>query len=740
MTVSKVTALFALVLALAASADAREAHERPRIGLALSGGGTKAGAHIGVLRVLEANRVPIDFIAGTSAGAIIGGLYAAGLSPDEIETAVAGIDWNDMLQDAPPRRDLPFRRKRDDLDYLVDYRPGFSDGELKLPMGFVHGQKVTNFFRRHLERVAVTRDFDELPIPLRVVATDLETGEPIIIGEGDLALAIRASMAIPVFFSPVVIDGRRLIDGGPSNNLPIDVVRDMGADIVIAVDITAPLLVGDQLDSVLSIADQMTNMLTQRTVREHIATLSASDILIRPNLEGLTGMDFERTLDAVGPGEAAADDLRPSLAPWSLDDERYRAYRAALDIPETTTEHVIQFIEVRNQSSISTETIRNHLGFAIGDPIDRNRIERGIAYVYGLDLFERIDYRIVHRGPDVGILIDIVPKPWGPSYLQFGLRLSEDFSSGSDFNVGIAYLRTEANSLGGEWRAQVDLGERQGLSVNWFQPISRRSRYFVEAEGFVQRRFFRLYDEASALADLRVSGWGIGASAGKEIGASGEFRLGWNHFNGETDTTVGEIDILDDRVDLGEWFTTLLYDRLDDINFPRSGISASVGAFWSRGSAGADTNFEQVTGSLLAARSWGDYSLVSSVEGGTTLDDDAPLQSQFLLGGLGRLSGHPANRFIGQHYALANVTAYRRLRPSLWLPTYAGISLELGNVWNDRDDISANSALVAGAVYAGADTLLGPLYLAWGLAEGGEDTVYLYLGNPFVRQGARPLD
>lgn len=740
MTHPKFIALFGLLLALSSPVVAAEPRERPKIGLALSGGGTKAGAHIGVLRVLEENRIPIDYVAGTSAGAIIGGLYAAGLSPDEIEAAVAGINWEDILDDAPPRRDLPFRRKRDDLNYLVKYRPGYADGELKLPMGLIEGQKVTNFFRRYLKASDETADFDALPIPLRVIATNLETGEAVVIGSGDLALAIRASMAIPVLFSPVIIDGQRLIDGGPANNLPIDVVRQMGADVVIAVDITAPLLKGDELDSILAVADQMTNVLTQRTVRERVATLRENDVLIRPVFDGIGGLDFDKTLDSIAPGEAAARKALPALANSTMHDDAYRAYQAAHMEPSSTTGETIKFIEIRNGSSISTETIRYGLGLEIGDAVDRDRIERGVANVYALDLFERIDYRIVQRDSEFGLLIDVLPKRWGPSYLQFGLQLSENLSTGSDFNIGAAYLQTEMNDLGGEWRAQLDLGERQGLSLNWFQPLSHRVRHFFEAQAAIQRRNFRIFDESRALADLRVSGWGGRLAAGTEIGVAGEFRVGWNRFSGDADIIVGELDIPDDRVEVGEYFTTLLYDRLDDTNFPQHGLNASLGAFWSRDAAGANNDFEQIAGGVLSAGTWGDYSILSNLEFGTTLDNDAPIQSQFLLGGLGRLSGYPVNRFFGQHYALGSVTAYKRLNRSLLLPVYAGASFEFGNVWDDRDAIDANDLRFAGALYAGADSPLGPIYLAWGLAEAGENAIYLYLGNPFNRQGIRAFD
>lgn len=729
-----------LTLLLVTTAYAQDSVDRPKIGLALSGGGTKAGAHIGVLRVLEENRVAIDYIAGTSAGAIIGSLYAAGLSPDEIEAAVAGIDWDDMLEDSPPRGDLPFRRKRDSFNYLVKYRPGYNDGAVTLPMGLIHGQKVTQFFRRYFQDNADTRDFDALPIPLRVVATDLVSGQAVVIDSGDLALAVRASMSIPVFFTPVEIGGRRLIDGGPANNLPIDVVRQMGADIVIAVDITAPLLVDEELDSILSVADQMTNILTQRTVQERVATLSADDILIRPDLEDIGGLDFARTLDPIEPGEQATRAVQSALSRIALDDEAYRRHVAARTLSSQPVQQTVRSIKINNRSSISTELIRNRLALNVGDALATEKIELGIANVYGLDLFERIDYQIETGETGADVIIDVLPNSWGPSYLQFGLELSEDFSQGSDFNLGIAYLRTAINSLGGEWRAQLDLGERQGASFNWYQPLSQRSRYFVEVETMIGRRNFRFFEQDTAVADLRVEGWGGALSAGTEIGQSSEIRAGWNRFTGDADVTVGALDVPDDSVEIGEYFVTLRYDRLDNPNFPRRGVAAAIGGFWSREAAGSNSNFEQIAGSFFAGTSWGDNSILASIEGGTTLNDDAPLESQFLLGGLGRLSGFPANRFVGQHYGIASLTTFRRLNRNLWMPVYAGLSLEAGNVWDTSDQISSGDLRFAGSLYAGADTPLGPLYLAWGLAEGGNNTLYLHLGNPFVSEGARPLD
>ncbi len=717
------------------------ADDRPTIGLALSGGGSKAGAHIGVLRVLEAQRIPIDYIAGTSAGAIVGGLYAAGLSPDEIEAAIAEIDWNDIVRDAPPRVDLPFRRKRDDQNYLVKARPGFNNARITLPMGLVQGQKITHFFRRHLGRHSGAVGFEALTIPLKVVTTDLETGDAVILDSGDLALAIRASMSIPVAFAPVSIGGRRLIDGGAANNLPVDVVREMGADIVIAVDITAPLLSSNELDSVLSVTDQLTNFLTRRNVREQLAKLSDKDILIQPTLNEFGALAFDKTLLAIEPGERAANAVTSRLTPLAVNSSDYAHYQNLRSAPATAARRLIDFIEITNRSTISTAAIRQRLNLPIGEPVNRRRIERGIANVYGMDVFERIDYRLVERNNKTGIVVEAVPKPWGPNYLQFGLRLAEDFSTGSDFDLGVAYLQTAVNERGGEWRAQLDVGERQGLSFDWHQPMSHESGLFWEAQLQLLRRNFRIFDDDGPASDLRVSGWGGNFSLGRELGTFAELRVGWNRFTGDLDVNIGQLDAADaDALESGELFASAVYDRLDNANFPRSGAAGGLVALWSTPSAGASDRFEQLFANYLVAGSRGDDTLFVNLEAGTTRDNDAPPQSQFLLGGLGRLSGFPDNRFIGQHYALANLTAYRRLGDNRWFPLYAGFSLEAGNVWDDRSDASLDSLTFAGALYGGADTPIGPVYLAWGLAEGRNSTTYLYLGNPFNSRQARPLN
>ena len=248
---------FALISCLALSFDAlaqepeptvvTSAERRPTIGLVLSGGGARGGAHLGVLRALEELNVPVDVIAGTSIGAIIGGLYASGMSVDEIEHVIETIDWDAAFLGDTPRELMSFRRKRDDDLFLVEQKPGLNDGQLTLPLGIVQGQVIDLILIEQTLPVAHIRDFDELPIPFRAVSTDITTGEAVVLGSGNLAEAIRASMSVPAVLAPIDIDGRLLVDGGIAMNLPIEVARQMGAEVIIAVDISAPLFRREQL-------------------------------------------------------------------------------------------------------------------------------------------------------------------------------------------------------------------------------------------------------------------------------------------------------------------------------------------------------------------------------------------------------------------------------------------------------------------------------------------------------------
>ena len=286
---------------LPASAD------QPTIGLVLSGGGARGAAHIGVLKYLEANNIPVDIITGTSFGAIVGGLYASGMSAAEIEEAMLGMDWERALTDDVSRADRGLQRKRREDIFSIPGSPGVREGELVLPSGAIQGQNVILALQALTAHVASVRDFDQLPIRFRALATDIVNGEAVILKEGELALALRASMGVPAVFSPIEIDGRLLVDGGVTNNLPIDVAKGMGADVVIAVDITSPMLPRDEVSNLLAITDQLTRLLVVNNTSAQRLRLRGDDVLIIPELSSVSAVDFNNPGPAIELGLKAAE-------------------------------------------------------------------------------------------------------------------------------------------------------------------------------------------------------------------------------------------------------------------------------------------------------------------------------------------------------------------------------------------------------------------------------------------------
>ncbi|MDE2250763.1 MAG: patatin-like phospholipase family protein, partial [Gammaproteobacteria bacterium] len=285
---------------------AQHQSRRPRIGLVLSGGGARGMAHAGVLEVLDDLHLRVDAIAGTSMGAVIGGLYASGMSGRDIERLLASVDWQDAFRDRPPRAELGFRRKQEEHDFLVNFPLGVQGRRLLIPAGLVQGEKLTELIRRATLPVATVTNFDELPIPFRAVATDLETGASVVMDSGDLTSALRASMSAPGVFAPVERDGRLLVDGGLTENLPIDVARAMGVDVLIVVDAGFPLQTRDRLNSLTSVSNQALAILVRRDVERQISTLGPGDVLLQPALGQRASYDFNGVAAAVEAGVSAA--------------------------------------------------------------------------------------------------------------------------------------------------------------------------------------------------------------------------------------------------------------------------------------------------------------------------------------------------------------------------------------------------------------------------------------------------
>lgn len=726
---------------------------RPRIGLVLSGGGARGAAHVGVLKVLEQLHIPIDAIAGTSMGAVVGGLYASGLSPREIESVMTSLNWQDAFRDRPPREDLTFRRKLEDRNFLVKFPLGLRGSHIQLPKGLIEGQKLSQTLRRLTMPVARITRFDDLPTPFRAVATDLETGEAVIMDSGDLTTAMRASMSAPGVFSPVERDGRLLVDGGLSENLPVDVARRMGVDVLIVVDVSAPLLKRDKLSSAPVISNQMLAILIQRNSREQLAALSSNDILIRPPLGESSAFDFGLVARMIATGVIGGQEAQSKLAALSISSEEFDRYVARRDEARQLPPR-IDFVDVDANSARYANRLERVFKDVVGKPLDPDAVARDVTTVYGQGNLEALDYKVVQKDDRYGLSLDARRNSWGPNYVRFGLSLQDDFQGNSTYDAAARFVLSEITQPGGEWVWDLQVGQTSLISTEVYLPIADTTSFFVLPHVDTEAQNVDLLQGQSRLAEYRVRSFDYGLDVGRDFGNWGEVRAGVERESGSENVETGDPKLPSDSFHSWEYFVRLSYDRLDDVYFPHRGQQATLE--WRTERTGfPNESFDRVSFSYLAAHTFGRYTAVFSSSGGTTIDTPpglllntrlvgpagttvttpADLRLLFPLGGFLNLSGIKADSLAGPHFAIARTLLYKQIGRGgpgyLDVPTYLGMSFEMGNVWQQRGDASFVNTRRDASLFLGLDTLLGPVYLAYGYDDKGSQAFYLFLGRTF---------
>ncbi|MBA1324371.1 patatin-like phospholipase family protein [Pseudomonas plecoglossicida] len=724
--------LLCLMLLLTCLPITAAENTRPKVGLVLSGGAARGLAHIGVLKALEEQGVRVDAIAGTSMGAVIGGLYASGYSVEELEKLATTLDWQQALSDAPPRKDVPFRRKQDDRDFLVKQKLSFrDDGSLGLPLGVIQGQNLALLLESKLAHTADTRDFDKLPIPFRAVATDIASGEKVVFRRGHLPQVIRASMSIPAVFAPVEMDGRLLVDGGMVDNIPLDVAREMGVDLAIVVDIGTPLRDRKQLNTVVDVLNQSITLMTRRNSEEQLANLHRDDILIQPPLAAFGVTDFGRTAEMIEAGYRATRALDARLA--TLRQAEGDTQLAIARSPRQRTP-VITAIKVENDSKVSDDVIRYYVRQPIGEPLELERLQTDMGTLYGLDYFDGVQYRVVHKGDDNTLVIKASGKRGGTDYLRLGLNLSDDMRGDSAFNLGASYRINGINRLGGEWLTRAQIGDQQELYSEFYQPLDIGSRYFVAPYLDLGSQNIEATLENDPIAEYRLQRYGFGINLGRQIGTYGEVRAGVGKAWGNADVRIGDQDL--PSVSFNEGFYELKYsfDTLDNVYFPHSGEDIGLTLRNYDKSLDSDSNYRQWELNMDKALSSGADTLVLGGRYGRTLNDADVVTSSFVLGGARQLSGFRQDSVSGQNISLMRMVYYRRLTPRAYLPLdfplYIGGSLERGRAWNNDNDFDSGY-INAASIFLGLETPLGPLNLSYGANSEQQKAVYLNLGHTF---------
>ena len=702
--------------------------ERPSIGLVLGGGGARGAAHIGVIRKLEELNIPVDYVAGTSMGALVGALYATGMNADELEQTIGSLDWDDLFNDDTRRADRPFRRKRDDDLSLFGPKLGVGKDSSLLPRGAISGQKISFLFESLVADRAQVNDFDDLPIPFRAVASDIATGEVVVLGKGNLALAMRSSMSVPGVFNPVELDGHLLVDGGITDNLPVDVVRAMGADRLIVVDVGSPLTPRDKLNNFVSVFGQMSALLIRNNVRAQLATLGEDDVLVRPDIgDTVSAADFDKSAQAIKIGYAAAHDLETALSDLSATGPAFQAHRATIEACGASS-NIVQFVRLENRSRFRDSLIRERLRQEIGKPLDTAMLEEDVSRIYALGFLELVRYEVVTENKQTGVVVHVSQDSRGAGFIEWGLDFAGD-SRDNDFNLRLGYLKTDLDDLGSELRVLTQLGDDPGVSAEIYKPLNTKRRWLVRPKLFASRTDLEIFNEnGDVLQTFQIDQAGGSVLLAREFGRHASVFAGLERVFGEIDIEIGDPNFAKSSIDDGGYFAGFQWDRLDDMYFPSSGSFAEARYSSAQESLGSDFEYEQLNIDAGLAHTFGRHTIFGIARYATTLDDDAPIHALFRAGGFLRLSGLNDDELVGQHFSMAAFSYRFRLSSSGLLPAYAGTTLEYGNVANDRDDLFADG-IFNGSVYLGYNSPIGPFYMGYGWAEGGRNRVFVRIGN-----------
>lgn len=725
----KKTLTVAVMLALSGLAPTALAvkGQRTTVGLVLGGGGARGLAHVGVLKVLEQNRVPIDCITGTSMGALVGGVVATGMPVDEIEKRVRAADWDSFFSNRIARQEEVFVRKEDDRLNTIDLRIPARNGSIGLPKGAVRTQKIELFIRELTQSLA-PESFDTLPIPFRAMGTDLETGDLIEFDRGDLAVAMRASMSVPGLFEPVETGGHLVVDGGMSRNIPVQNARALcKPDVVIVVNVGTPPLKREEMNTVLGITQQLVDVGINNNVRQQLATLTPNDILIVPQLGDLGAGDFNRNAEFIPLGEKAAQAVLPQLQALSLSETDYANYKSERNQRRILGGNIDEIRSVPLQT-VNPKLVEAMVSQPLGQPLDQPKLHHDLLQLYGRGDFDRIDYGVSQE--DNKRVLKLLPfeKSAGPDEIHLGLRVQSEVGRTTEFDLSAAYYKTWANSMGAIWKTHADIGSNPYLLTEWYQPLDYNDPWFVAPYYSYTRTSDDVYVPGSEqlVADYIYTRRAAGVNLGYSLGEWGEVRTGPVWSKVMYHRHVGSPQLPDISEANGGWQARLIFDKVDNAKFPNNGVVGNIQAYWARRTFNADQNYEKYSADWLGAYNVRGNVMSVALRGGD--GRNMPYYEYFRMGGLFNMTGYHQDELSGDSYVYGRLGYAHKWSSPYTNGVYGGIMAEAGNTWLPGQARSTADIKYSGTLYLGADTLLGPVYLGYGQAEAGRRAFYLLIG------------
>lgn len=726
---------------------------RPKIGLVLSGGGARGGAHLGVIKMFEKYYIPIDMIAGTSMGSLVGGLYASGKTSDEIEKLLTETSWEDYISVSYERAKIPFRRKQFDRDFPGRLRIGLnSEDEPTFQAGLFSAQQMLKLLKRETLHVNNIKNFSDFPIPYVAVASNLQNGEMVVLESGDFSKSIYASIAIPGGFEPIEIDGKVLVDGGIAANLPLEAMRDMGADIIVAVDISTPFAKDIDSESYLTVISQLSDILMRKNVEKDIASMRDNEILITPDLKGYTPLDSNKYPEIIAIGEQSVESIYHSnLSHLSVSESEYKRYKKSSRYQPSFDYGTIDAININNSTYISNKFIMKKLDVKNGDDFNVTRVESGIDRLFNTEIFSEILYDIESKDGNSILHVNADPSWNQNGIIKAGISFEDNFKGENDFDLRFEATLYGLNSYGAEWRNRFSIGSEELIYTEWYQPIDMMQKYYFKPYFFYRDR--NVYTSATAVGvegsdedvlDIEVKESGAALAFGANLTNSFQVEATIAAKKNESiyDTLAIDAETMQveyvrfkNKDDSRSLNFKMVYDSYDNAFFPKYGYYSYVK--WSKefDSLGGDLDFEQIDTSFNAAYSFGKHTFLPKLEYATTYNGESDFTSLLTLGGFAKLSGY-ANNALSGDTRLLGVLNYRyqisnnNFFGALSAPLYVGGMVEMGNVWF-HDEQNTPSMISAANIYLASDTILGPFYFAYGLSKGGRDSLYFYLGHAF---------
>ena len=720
--------LFFGVVAFVLANGVVEAANRPTVGLVLGGGGARGAAHIGVLEVLRENHVQIDCVAGTSMGGLVSGAFAAGLTPAEMMVAMKQANWRDMFNDSPPVSEFDPRVRQVSRRFLPGSELGVTkNGATALP-GVVSGQKIKLFFNKLIRSENGEPQIEKLGMPASIVATDLVSGNKVVFKQGSLSKAMRASMSVPGLMSPVEDAGTLLVDGGLVDNVPIDEVRkSCNPDVVIAVNVGSPLSKANEIGSLLSVAGQMVNILTEQNVTKSLATLRPNDIYIKPDLDGITAGDFERYAETAERGRVAAQAVVEQLRRLSGDPVQYDKWWSSV-APDRGPGPTIDSIEVVELKRYDREVVAARFSKFEGSKLKADKLDSEIMRMYGENEFDTVDYSLLPSRERNILRIAPVEKEFGPDYIRSGINLESVLGGQSVFNIRGAYHKTWLNSFGGEWLTGVQIGNNPKFFTEFYQPLDRHRRFFIEPAISFQRDPIGIYQNNNKIAEYRVNEFRADLMAGVNFGPPGSIRLGWVERDRKASLETGTPAISSGEKRFGGWMARLDLEQLDRLFMPTHGWSVKGSYFDS-----PSENYSKAELDLRASENIRDVIFHGRLYFAGSPKGNLPAFDPARLGGFLNMSGFSPNQIFGDSVNFGSVRVEKivgELPLGLRGDMRIGMSLERGKVGGRFSETELNGWQNSLAVYAGGETPLGPVYAGYGYSPNGMSLVYVFIGTP----------